>query len=207
MAIAHPDGQENGYGIIDAGIEGYALENRLWETNSLPPITELVVLAEHYNRIIRIMEKGIPVELEVEIRVRFFDDDFTDYNVIAELPGTDLAEELVMFGGHLQADPAGTGAIDNATGVAVSMEALRILKAIGAEPRRTIRVALWGAHEMGNFGSRNYVLDHFGDPEHKYTNRNIPNYPSILTPITEPAGSGAFFYRVMKKCVRSLPNG
>jgi carboxypeptidase Q len=165
LAIAHPDGLKNGYGIIAAGIEGYALENRLWEKNSLPPITELVVLAEHYNRIIRIMDKGIPVEMEVEIRVKLFDDDLTDYNVIAELPGTDLADEIVMFGGHLQADPAGTGAIDDAAGVSVSMEALRILKAIGVEPRRTIRVALWGAHEMGNFGSRNYVLDHFGDPE------------------------------------------
>ncbi len=189
LAIAHPDGQENGYGIIDAGIEGYALENRLWETNSLPPITELVVLAEHYNRIIRIMEKGIPVELEVEIRVRFFDDDFTDYNVIAELPGTDLAEELVMFGGHLQADPAGTGAIDNATGVAVSMEALRILKAIGAEPRRTIRVALWGAHEMGNFGSRNYVLDHFGDPE---TQIYKPEHSKLSVYFNTDHGTGRF---------------
>ncbi len=189
LAIAHHDGQTNGYGVVDAGVEGYALENRLWEKNSLPPITELVVLAEHYNRILRIMKKGIPVEMEVEIRVNFIDDDFTDYNVVAELPGTDLANEVAMFGAHLQADPAGTGAIDDVAGVAVCMEALRILKAIGVEPRRTIRIGLWGAHEMGNFGSRNYVLAHFGDPE---TQIYKPEHSQLSVYFNTDHGTGRF---------------
>jgi carboxypeptidase Q len=138
---------------------------RPWERGAPPPATELVMAAEHYNRIMRILEKRIPVEVEVEIRVKYSKENLTDYNVLAELPGTDLADEIVMVGGHLDAHAGATGAEDNATGAAQVMEAARILKAIDAKPRRTIRFALWGGEETGHVGSKAYVQKHFVDPK------------------------------------------
>src|SRR5205085_1494332 len=99
---------------------------------------------------------------------KFYDADGGNaYNVIAELPGTDpaLRDEVVMIGAHLDSWHTGTGATDNADGSATVMEALRILKAIGAKPRRTIRVALWGGEEQGLLGSQAYVKEHFGSFE------------------------------------------
>jgi hypothetical protein len=125
----------------------------------------VVIAAEHYNRMMRLLEEGFEVEVEVEIRNTLHTDDPLDYNVLAELPGTDLAHEVVMIGGHFDAEPAGTGATDNASGSAIVMEAMRILTSVGARPRRTIRAALWGAEESGLLGSRGYVKNHFGDPE------------------------------------------
>jgi hypothetical protein len=138
---------------------------RPWEKDAPAQATELVMAAEHYNRIMRILEKGIPVEMELEIRVSYSRDSLTDYNVIAELPGTDLADEIVMVGGHLDAHAGATGAEDNATGAAQVLEAARILKAIDAKPRRTIRFALWGGEETGHMGSKAYVQKHFVDPK------------------------------------------
>jgi len=138
-----------------------------WAKDAPKPPTELVMAVEHYNRIMRILEKGIPVEMEVEIRVSLFDEDLTDYNVIAEIPGSDLAHEIVMLGAHLDAHAGATGAEDNATGAAQVLEAARILKAIGAKPRRTIQFALWGGEETGHLGSKAYVAKHFIDPESK----------------------------------------
>jgi carboxypeptidase Q len=141
------------------------VSGRPWERGTPPQATELVMAAEHYNRIMRILEKRIPVEMEVEIRVTYSEDDFTDYNVLAELPGTDLADEVVMVGGHLDAHAGATGAEDNATGAAQVLEAARILKAIDAKPRRTIRFALWGGEETGHMGSKAYVQKHFINPK------------------------------------------
>ena len=146
---------------------------RPWEKDAPKAPTELVMAAEHYNRIMRILEKGMEVEMEVEIRVSLFDDDLTDYNVIAEIPGSDLAHEVVMLGAHLDAHGAATGTEDNATGVAQVLEAARILKAIGAKPRRTIQFALWGGEETGLMGSKAYVAKHFVDPKTKeYTSEH-----------------------------------
>ena len=128
------------------------------------PMPRVVIAAEHYNRMMRLLAAGTPVEMEIEVRNVLGDDDPLDYNVIAELPGGDLAHEVVMIGGHLDAEPAGTGATDNAAGSAIVMEAMRLLRAAGLEPRRTIRAALWGAEESGLLGSRSYVREHFGDP-------------------------------------------
>ena len=125
----------------------------------------VVVAAEHYNRMMRLLERDVPVEMEAEVRNAFHDDDPLDYNVIAELPGSDLADEIVMIGGHFDAEPAGTGATDNASGSAIVMEAMRLLAVTGVKPRRTIRAALWGAEETGLLGSRGYVRQHFGDRE------------------------------------------
>jgi hypothetical protein len=118
----------------------------------------LVMSAEHYNRIYRLLEKKKDVELEVDVNVNFTDEDpDNSINVFAEIPGTDKKDEVVMLGGHLDSWHAGTGATDNAAGVAVAMEAVRMLKAIGFKPRRTIRIALWGGEEEGLLGSRDYI--------------------------------------------------
>jgi hypothetical protein len=117
---------------------------------------------EHYNRIYRLVDRGIPVKLEVEVRNQLDADDPQAYNVLGDLPGSDLAKELVMVGGHFDSWHAGTGATDDASGCAVALEAVRILTAAGVVPRRTIRVALWSWEEGGKVGSRRYVQEHFG---------------------------------------------
>ena len=126
----------------------------------------VVLSSDDYLRIQRLIENGVPVTIEAEVRSKFYNEDLKGYNVVAEIPGTDpsLKEELVMLGGHLDSWHAATGATDNAAGCAVMMEAIRILKATGFQPRRTIRIALWSGEEQGLFGSRNYVKNHFADP-------------------------------------------
>ncbi len=146
------------------------VERGAWMKDALKQPTSFILATEHYNRIMRILEKGIPVEVEVELRTTIYDKDLTDYNVIAEIKGTDLVDEVVIIGAHFDSHIGGTGAQDNATGAAHVMEAARILKAIGAKPRRTIRFALWGSEEHGHGGSRAYVAKHYGDREtQKYT--------------------------------------
>lgn len=126
----------------------------------------VVLSSDDYLRIQRLIEAGFPVSIEADVKTKFYKEDLKGYNVVAEIPGSDplLKEELVMLGGHLDSWHAGTGATDNAAGCAVMMEAMRILKASGFQPRRTIRIALWSGEEQGLFGSRNYVKNHFVDP-------------------------------------------
>jgi hypothetical protein len=126
-------------------------------------IPQAVLAVEHYNRMIRLLSKGIPVEVEVQINAKFHDEDLNGYNVIAEIPGTDLRDEIVMVGGHFDSWHSGTGATDNAAGSAVAMEVVRIIQSLGLKPRRTIRIALWGGEEQGLLGSRAYVSQHFGE--------------------------------------------
>ena len=122
----------------------------------------IVLSGEHYNMILRTMEAGIPVKLRVNVKSRYLDADRNGYNVLAELPGTDsaLKDEVVMIGAHLDSYHSAPGATDNADGSAVALEAMRILAAVGAKPRRTIRMALWGGEEQGLLGSREYVRRH-----------------------------------------------
>ena len=129
-------------------------------------IASFQVDIEYYNRIVRILEKKIPVTIQAELKTTFYDKDTQGYNIVAEIPGTDpkLKDQIVMLGGHFDSWQASTGATDNAAGSAVAMEAVRILKALGVKPRRTIRIALWDGEEQGLLGSRGYVLKHFGDP-------------------------------------------
>ncbi|MBX3277880.1 MAG: M20/M25/M40 family metallo-hydrolase [Acidobacteria bacterium] len=127
---------------------------------SLPTVT---LTPEHYGRIARLIQKGIAVKVEVNIQASFHDEDEMAYNTVAEIPGTDKKDELVMLGAHLDGWHSGTGATDNAAGSAVVMEAVRILKALGVQPRRTIRIALWSGEEQGLLGSRNYVSKHFAE--------------------------------------------
>lgn len=125
----------------------------------------LIMAAESYNRVCRIMDLKVPVTLEIEIRNTIYDKDRQGYNVVAEIPGTDKSGELVMLGGHLDSWTGGTGAVDDAAGCAVVMEAMRILKALNVKPKRTIRAALWTGEEEGYYGSRGYVARHFGDTD------------------------------------------
>jgi hypothetical protein len=132
--------------------------------SGLPTVTLAV---EHYNRMVRVLARGVPVKVELNVETKFYDETTPNgFNTIAEIPGTDpkLKDEVVMLGAHFDSVAAATGATDNAAGSAAMMEAMRILKAIGAKPRRTIRIALWGGEEEGLLGSRAYVREHFGDP-------------------------------------------
>ncbi|QXV65735.1 M20/M25/M40 family metallo-hydrolase [Mucilaginibacter sp. 21P] len=128
---------------------------------------ELETSGEDFLRILRLVKAGQKVEMEADIKTQFITDDLQGYNVIAEIPGTDkkLKDQVVMIGGHLDSWHGATGATDNAAGSAVMMEAMRILKAIGFKPKRTLRIALWSSEEQGLFGSRGYVASHFGDPK------------------------------------------
>ncbi|HET8676181.1 MAG TPA: M20/M25/M40 family metallo-hydrolase [Blastocatellia bacterium] len=133
-----------------------------WAKDAGVVIPQIVVTPEHYNRIIRMAARGVAVQMEVSVTSRFQEQDLMGYNVIAEIPGTDLKDEVVMVGAHYDSWHAGTGATDNAAGSAVAMEALRIIQASGLKPRRTIRIGLWSGEEQGLLGSRAYVGQHFG---------------------------------------------
>jgi hypothetical protein len=129
-----------------------------------PPVAPQVMMAvEHYGRIVRTLEKKVPVTIQMDIDNKFTDGDLTAFNVIAEIPGTDKADEVVMLGGHFDSWHTGTGATDNGAGSAVMMEAMRILKTTGLKMRRTVRLGLWSGEEQGLLGSRAYVRDHLAD--------------------------------------------
>jgi len=140
-----------------------AFQNATYDVAKAPPT--VVMRNEDYGRIWRLLADGRSVELEFDIVNRTHPEGRTNYNVVAEIPGTDKADEVVMLGGHLDSWHAGTGATDNAIGCAVMMEAARILAATGTPPRRTIRVALWSGEEQGLLGSQAYVREHFGTAE------------------------------------------
>jgi hypothetical protein len=134
--------------------------------NAKPVLPCLEMSMEDVNRLTRLLDAKIPARMEMEIDNRMYKTDSTAYNVIAEIPGTDkeLKDEVVMLGAHIDSWHAATGTTDNAAGVAVVMEAVRILKALNVQPRRTIRIALWSGEEQGVLGSKGYVKQHFGDP-------------------------------------------
>lgn len=132
-----------------------------WDKDVPKILPQMVMAIEDYNRLVRMLQQGAKPKMAVQLGVRFHDKDLMAYNTIAEIPGTDKKEEVVMLGGHLDSWHSSTGATDNAVGCTVAMEAARILKAIGVKPRRTIRVALWSGEEQGLFGSRAYVEQHF----------------------------------------------
>jgi Zn-dependent M28 family amino/carboxypeptidase len=128
----------------------------------VPP--QVVLAAEHYNRLARTLDKNVPVSIELNIKNETQPNQ-TAFNVIAELPGTDKADEIVMLGAHFDSWHSGTGATDNGAGSAIMMEAFRILKASGVKLRRTVRIALWSGEEEGLLGSRAYVKNTFADRE------------------------------------------
>jgi hypothetical protein len=127
---------------------------------AMPP--QITLAAEDYNRLVRMIQQGVKVKMEVDFKAKYHTEDPMAYNTIAEIPGTDLKDQLVMVGGHMDSWQAGTGATDNGAGVACAMEAVRIIEAAHLHPRRTIRIALWTGEEEGLLGSKAYVSNHFG---------------------------------------------
>lgn len=160
-----------------------------YAADAKPALPEMEMAPEDLLRLIRLLDAGVAVEIELESRTRFQTQDLKGYNVIAEIPGTDrkLKNEVVMLGGHLDSWHAAVGATDNAAGCAVMMEAVRILKATGAKPRRTIRIALWGEEEQGLHGSRNYVKNHFADPA---TMKLLPEHEKLAAYFNLDNGAG-----------------
>ena len=126
-------------------------------------LPRLAVAVEDYGRILRTLEKNIPVTLQIDIANKFYDNNLDSFNILAEIPGSDKADQLVMLGAHFDSWDSGDGATDNGAGSAVMMEAMRILKASNLKMRRTVRLALWTGEEEGLLGSRAYVSAHFAD--------------------------------------------
>ncbi len=132
------------------------------QANDAPPVpAQIVVATEHYNRMVRILEKDIPVSMEVDYQAEFSNPDGNDFDITAEIPGGDKKDEVVMVGGHFDSWHTGTGATDNGAGSAVAMEVMRILKQSGLKMRRTVRIGLWTGEEEGLLGSCHYVNDVF----------------------------------------------
>jgi len=163
-------------------------------------VTQLVVAADEWNRVARLLDRKLDVEVEVDVKATFHEEDTNGYNVVADVPGADRKGELVMVGAHLDSWHPGTGATDNAAGSAVMLEVVRILKAIDARPRRTIRIGLWGGEEQGLLGSRAYVDEHFASrPEAKEPGPDeLPAYmrnepPAPMTLKADHAKVSAYF--------------
>jgi carboxypeptidase Q len=148
----------------------------------------LTLAVEHYNRMIRLLERKIPVKVNLDVETKFIDEPaMNGFNTVADIPGSDLASEIVLLGAHLDSHPYATGATDNATGSAAMMEAARILKASGVKPRRTIRIGLWGGEEQGLLGSRAYVREHLADVE---TMTLKPDHAKISAYFNSDNGTG-----------------
>jgi hypothetical protein len=175
-------GAVRGFARPGAKVDQWAREQTL---SSVPVVA---VTPEHYNRMYRVLARDIPVTIEVEIANRHGEAVEAAHNVVGEIRGTDLADEVVMLGAHFDTWHASPNASDNTSGVAVMLEAMRILKAVGATPRRTIRVALWSGEEQGLYGSRAYVRQHFGSPEVGTT----PEYEKLSVYFNQDYGPGQY---------------
>jgi hypothetical protein len=153
-----------------------------WNVHTPALVPQIAVAAEQYNRLVRLVTRGVPVQIALDAGVRFLDSDLNASNVIADFPGTDLAREVVMIGGCIDSWHTATGATDNAVGVATAIEAVRLIHALGLHPRRTIRVGLWSAEEEGRLGSPAYVAAHFA--------HGTPAYDSLAGYFNLDYGSG-----------------
>jgi carboxypeptidase Q len=166
------------------------------ETTTIPQLT---MASEHWTRIARLLQQKKDVTLELNVTNTFYDDDPMQYDTIAEIPGTDKKDEVVMLGAHLDSWHAGTGATDNGAGTIVMMEAMRILKALDIKPRRTIRIGLWSGEEEGLLGSQGYVEQHFGsrppmdDPTMKGMPTLLRRDAGAITVKPEQAKVSAYF--------------
>jgi carboxypeptidase Q len=149
--------------------------------NPADTLPKIVLAGEHYNMLVRMAQQGIAVKLRVNVQARFLDTDRNSYNVLAELPGSDpaLRDQVVMLGAHLDSWHTATGATDNADAVAAVLEAFRILKATGLQPKRTLRLALWGAEEEGLLGSKAWVNAHLVGDAHKRDRDNLAVYLNL----------------------------
>jgi Zn-dependent M28 family amino/carboxypeptidase len=154
-------------------------------------VPSVIVSAEQYNMLVRLAQAGTPIQLRIQVGARFSDDTNSN-NVLAEIPGVDpkLQNEVVLMGAHLDSWHTAAGATDNADGATAAMEAMRILKAVGARPRRTIRVALWSGEEQGLLGARAYVKQHLADE---------PARARIAVYLNDDPGTGATYGFYMQK--------
>jgi hypothetical protein len=152
-------------------------------------VPSATLAVEHYNRLARLVERGLPVRMTVNIRTTFHPEgaEGNGINTLAEIPGTDLAHEIVIVGAHMDGVPYATGATDNATGTAAMMEAVRAIQALKLRPRRTIRIALWGGEELGLLGSRAYVARHYWDAAAKAPR---PDHASVVAYFNLDNGTG-----------------
>ncbi len=179
---------QSGYAGDDAGtVFGQAGGSRDPKDPVPPP--KVVVTPEHYNRVVRLLDHNIPVKLEFDIQAQFIDSPTDSFNVIGEIEGSRKKDEIVMLGAHLDSWHGGTGATDNATGSAVAIEAVRILKTLNLKMDRTVRVALWGGEEEGLLGSKAYVAQHFADRE---TMQPKPEYFKLSAYFNDDTGTGRF---------------
>lgn len=171
-----------------------------YKTGETTTVPQLTMASEHWSRIARLLQQKKDVTLELNVANAFYDDDPMQYDTIAEIPGTDKRDEIVMLGAHLDSWHAGTGATDNGAGSIVMMEAVRILKALDIKPRRTIRIGLWSGEEQGLLGSQGYVEQHFGSRPPITDDPNMKGMPTLLRrdagPVTvkpEQAKVSAYF--------------
>jgi carboxypeptidase Q len=183
--------REVGAGLVLRPTQGqhgtmFVLGSRTTPDDAAPSV---IVAAEHYNLIVRALQAGAPVKLRARVDTRYFSADTNGYNVIAEIPGSDPAhrDEVVLLGAHLDSWHSATGATDNADASASLLEAMRILKAIGAKPRRTIRMALWGGEEEGLLGSRAYAARHYAGDSNAVARQKLAVY------LNSDPGSGPIF--------------
>ncbi len=149
-------------GALDGGTFRVQGVSNGYKSDAPATVPQVMLAIEHFGRLARLLDRKEDVQVELNVKTRFHTDDAMSYNTIAEIPGTDKRGEVVMLGGHMDSWHGGTGATDNGAGVAVAMEAVRILKALNVRPRRTIRIALWSGEEEGLLGSKAYVRAHFG---------------------------------------------
>jgi hypothetical protein len=181
LTPSRDSGNAGGTGIIFDD-NGANLSRSAQTKETAVTIPNAVMMIEHYNRLQRMLQNHVPVSLEVNIDTKFTGDHEHGFNTVAEIPGTDpkLKDQVVMVGGHLDSWISGTGATDNGAGSVVAMEAVRILKALGIKPKRTIRIALWSGEEQGLYGSQGYIKSHFGTFEEPKD--ADPNTPAFLRP-------------------------
>ncbi|HWG38656.1 MAG TPA: M20/M25/M40 family metallo-hydrolase [Terriglobales bacterium] len=184
-AVARVNDAGEAYGIIRAqDVSGY---------NEAPQVTGLLMSHQDYARLARVLADGSAAQVRINVENHFYPDGTTAYNAVGEIPGSDKADEVVMLGGHYDSWAGSTGATDNGAGSAIMLEAIRLLKATGVQPRRTIRVALWSGEEEGLLGSTAYVEQHFGTAEHpKPEWSKLDAYLNIDSGTGKPRGAGVF---------------
>jgi Zn-dependent M28 family amino/carboxypeptidase len=189
---------DHGYGSFGGGTV-FVQSGGSWKADETVTVPGITVALEQWDRIARLLEQKKDVELELNVTNNFSDADPMQYNTVAEIPGTDKKDELVMVGAHLDSWHSGTGATDNGAGSVVMMEVMRILKALDVKPRRTIRIALWSGEEQGLLGSQNYVQQHFGsrppldEPDYKGMPTLLRREAGPVTLKAEQAKVSAYF--------------
>jgi carboxypeptidase Q len=172
-------------GQLDGGTFRVASSPNAHRKNAPASVPTLVMAIEHWERLARILDRKEDVELEINLKTKFTDEP-SAANTIAEIPGTDKKGEIVMLGAHMDSWHGGTGATDNGAGVVATMEAVRILKALGVKPHRTIRIGLWSGEEQGLLGSRAYVSQHFASRPQPPEGSEDEGMPSFLRPPRGP---------------------